>query len=92
MGDMLVDGAATTGRADAGGFGWRVGVSVATVFGFAIFLMLYFAFWAGSYTATQSIVLVLVAVLAFVGVNGATWASWGARPPTLPEVPRGAGQ
>ncbi|HZY71099.1 MAG TPA: hypothetical protein VFF67_09020 [Thermoplasmata archaeon] len=80
-----------TSQVDRGGFGWRIGVSVATAFGFVIFLMLYFAFWSGSFSNIQSVVLVLVAMLAFVGINGAAWASWGARPPAVPDVPQRAG-
>jgi hypothetical protein len=63
----------------ATGMGWRISVSVAAVFAWLIFLLLYFAFWAGAYSAGQSAVIVVVSLLAFVGVNAVAWASWGAR-------------
>jgi hypothetical protein len=59
--------------------GPRVAVSIASVFGLAIFLLLYFAFWTGSFSWLQSLVVVVVAILAFIGINGAAWASWGVR-------------
>ncbi len=61
------------------GFGWRVGVSVATVFGLLSFVLLYFGFWAHLFTGFQTAVVLLVSVLVFIGINGATWAGWGAR-------------
>lgn len=59
--------------------GWRIAVSIISVFGFVAFLLLYFAFWAGSFSALQSVVVVLVAILFFMAANGAAWASWGMR-------------
>lgn len=61
------------------GFGWRISVSIASVFGWVIFVLLYFAFWANQFTGLQSAVLVLVSILVFIAVNGAAWAPWGAR-------------
>jgi hypothetical protein len=68
------------------GFGWRIAVSILSVFGLLSFLLLYFAFWADRFTGLQDAVLVLVALLVFVAANGAAWASFGARyarPPVL---------
>ena len=59
--------------------GWRVSVSVVTVFALASFLVLHFAFWSDRLTAVQNIALVIVALMAFIATNGATWASWGIR-------------
>ena len=59
--------------------GSRVAVSIISVFGLAIFLLLYFAFWTGSLSWVQSLVIVVVAILVFIAVNGASWASWGIR-------------
>jgi hypothetical protein len=59
--------------------GPRVAVSIISVFGLAIFLLLYFAFWTGSFSWVQSLVLVVVALLVFLAVNGAVWAAWGLR-------------
>jgi hypothetical protein len=66
-------------RRSVAGMGPRVAVSIISVFGLAIFLLLYFAFWTGSFSWVQSLVLVVVAVLVFIAVNGALWASWGVR-------------
>ena len=64
-------------RATSGG--WRISVSILSVFGLVIFLLVYFAFWASGFSGLQSAVIVLASVLAFVAVNGAAWAPWGAR-------------
>ena len=61
------------------GLEWRVPLSIVTFFGMLCFLLLYLALWAPSYTAVQSAVIVLVTILAFVGINGAAWASYGIR-------------
>jgi hypothetical protein len=61
------------------GFGWRIAVSILSVFGLVSFVLLYFAFWAGAFSASQSAVLVVVTILVFVAANGAAWASWGTR-------------
>ncbi len=61
------------------GMGWRVGVSIVSVFGLASFVLLYLAFWASSYNWIQNTVVVLVSGLIFVAANGAAWASWGMR-------------
>jgi heme/copper-type cytochrome/quinol oxidase subunit 4 len=59
------------------GLGWRVTVSIITVFGLAISLILWLFFYASGYNAYQNIAVVIVMILAFVGIMGATWASWG---------------
>jgi protein-S-isoprenylcysteine O-methyltransferase Ste14 len=59
------------------GMGWRVGVSIATFFGSMIAVILWLFFYAGSFSVYQNIALVVVIVLAFIGVMGAVWASWG---------------
>lgn len=67
------------------GMGWRVAVSIVSMFGLVSFVLLYFGFWASSFNFLQNIVVVLVAILVFIAANGAAWASWGirraARPP-----------
>ncbi len=73
-------------RQSNSGFGWRVGVSVVSVFGWLIFILLYFAFWANDFTGLQSAVVVIVSILAFIAMNGAAWASWGARFAGAPKV------
>lgn len=59
------------------GMGWRVGVTIATFFGSMIAVILWLFFYAGSFSVYQNIALVVVILLAFIGVMGATWASWG---------------
>lgn len=59
------------------GMGWRVAVSIVTVFGLASFLLLFAAFWAGPFTIFQVVAVCLVAALVFIAINGAAWASWG---------------
>lgn len=85
---MAVPGTPTTTpfptrRATTGG--WRISVSILSVFGLVIFLLVYFAFWASGFSGLQSAVIVLASILAFVAVNGAAWAPWGAR---FAEAPR----
>jgi len=61
------------------GFGWRVAVSLVSVFGLTLVFLIYFAFWNNSFSTLQTAVLVVVAILAFIATNGAAWASWGVR-------------
>ncbi len=77
---------AITGPRPSTGMGWRVAVSVVSVFGLVSFLLLYAAFWAAPYSLLQSIVVVIVALLVFVAANGAAWASWGMRHVPVPPV------
>lgn len=67
-------------------FGWRVGVSVVSVFGLIVFALLLLAFWAGTFTAFQTAAILTAAGLVFVAVNGGSWASW--RASRLAPVPR----
>ena len=59
------------------GMGWRVGVSIVTFFGSMIAVILWLFFYATSFSVYQNIALVVVILLAFIAVMGATWASWG---------------
>ena len=61
------------------GFGWRVGTSIITFFGLISFVLVYLAFWANQFSGLQSAVVIIVSLLVFIGLNGAAWASWGAR-------------
>ena len=61
------------------GMGWRVGVSIVTFFGAIITVILWLFFYAGGYNAYQNIAVVVVILLAFIAIMGATWASWGMR-------------
>ena len=59
------------------GLGWRIGVSIATFFDSMIAVILWLFFYAESFSVYQNIALVVVILLAFIGIMGATWASWG---------------
>ena len=61
-----------------------MGVSIVSVFALVSFFLLYLAFWAGLFTGFQSVAVLLVAVLIFIAVNGAAWASWGTRYAKIP--------
>lgn len=64
-------------RGWAEGMGWRVGVSIVTFFGSMIAVILWLFFYATSFSVYQNIALVVVILLGFIAVMGATWASWG---------------
>ena len=66
-----------TNPVESSGMGWRVTVSVLTVFGFLIADVLWIFFYAGNFTFYQNLAVMTVSVLAFIAVMGATWASWG---------------
>ncbi len=59
------------------GMGWRVGVSIVTFFGAMIALIVWLFFYAGSFSVYQNIAVIVIVLLAFIAVMGATWASWG---------------
>lgn len=59
------------------GMGWRVSVSIVTFFGSVIAAILWLVFYAGRFNVYQNIAVVIVILLAFIAVMGATWASWG---------------
>jgi len=67
----------STARERSEGMGWRVGVSIVTFFGAMIAVILWLFFYAGSFSVYQNLAVVVVILLAFVAVMGATWASWG---------------
>jgi hypothetical protein len=67
----------TADQTRSDGMAWRVGVSIVTFFGALIAVILWLFFYAGGYNAYQNIAVIIVIILAFVAVMGATWASWG---------------
>lgn len=68
-----------TVRERSEGMGWRVSMSIVTFFGATIAVILWLFFFAGGFSIYQNIAVVAVISLTFVGVMGATWASWGIR-------------
>jgi hypothetical protein len=76
---MSMDNDVATGRRRSEGMGWRIGISIVTFFGAMISVIIWLFFYAGSFTAYQNLAVVVVILLAFIAVMGATWASWGMR-------------
>ncbi len=54
-----------------------MGVSIIAFFGLIIAAILWLFFFASNYNAYQNIAILIVIILVFVAVMGATWASWG---------------
>jgi hypothetical protein len=61
------------------GFAWRVGLSIAVVFGWLAFLIIWLFFYAAEFDVFQNIAIFLVSVLVGVGILAAAWATWGIR-------------
>lgn len=61
------------------GMGSRIAVSILTFFGSIIGIIVWLSFYAQNFNAYQNIAIVVVILLGFIAVMGATWASWGIR-------------
>jgi hypothetical protein len=61
------------------GFAWRVGLSIAVVFGWLAFLLIWLFFFADEYDLFQNIAIFLVSVIVGIGILAAAWATWGIR-------------
>ncbi len=61
------------------GFAWRVGMSIAVVFGWLVFLIIWLFFYANKYDVFQNIAIFLASVLVGLGILAAGWATWGIR-------------
>jgi hypothetical protein len=59
------------------GMGWRISVSILTLFGLMGFIVVWLFFFAGSFMIYQNIAVLLLVVFAFIGLNAAAWAPWG---------------
>lgn len=59
------------------GLGSRIAVSILTFFGSLIGIILWLFFYAGTFNVYQNVAVVVVILLGFIAVMGATWASWG---------------
>jgi hypothetical protein len=62
---------------DTPGFGWRIGISILVVFGWAVFLLLWLLFYASGFNIYQNLAILLVSVLVGIAVLAASWVSWG---------------
>ena len=69
----------TFGEGPARELRWRVIGSILGGTGWLIFVLLFIAFVPTGFTLFQSIVVVLVSILALGAILGAMWASWGMR-------------
>ena len=59
------------------GVGSRIAVTILTFFGSIIGIILWLFFYAGNFNVYQNIAIIVVILLGFMAVMGATWASWG---------------
>ena len=59
------------------GIGSRVTISILAFFGSLMDVILWLFFYADKFSVYQNIAVVVVILLGFVAVLGATWASWG---------------
>jgi VIT1/CCC1 family predicted Fe2+/Mn2+ transporter len=59
------------------GMGGRVAATILTFFGSIIGIILWLFYYAGNFNVYQNIAIVVVILLSFMAVMGATWASWG---------------
>lgn len=57
----------------------RIALSALSAYGLAGFALVYFTFWSPPDFGATTAIVVLVAFLAFVGLNAAAWASWEIR-------------
>lgn len=62
-----------------GGMGWRIGVTILTFFASIIGIIVWLFFYANNFSVYQNIAVVVVILLSFIAIMGATWASWGMR-------------
>jgi hypothetical protein len=59
------------------GMGWRIAATILTFFGAVIGIILWLFFYAENFNVYQNIAIVVVILIGFVAVVGASWASWG---------------
>ena len=59
------------------GLSWRVTLSIVTFFASIAAIILWLFFFAENFNVYQNIVAVVMVILGFVAVMGATWAAWG---------------
>jgi uncharacterized membrane protein YeiH len=59
------------------GMGWSVVLSIATFFASIAAIIVWLFFYAENFNVYQNIVIVVVIILGFVALMGATWAAWG---------------
>lgn len=57
----------------ARGIVWRIAVSIILIFGLLIFIIVWLLFFADGLSLSQNIAIVLIALLAFFGLQAAVW-------------------
>ncbi len=65
------------------GMGWRIALSIILFFGLIAFIIVWLFFFADGFSASQNLAILLLALLAFFGLQAAVWATmwmrWGRR-------------
>ena len=61
------------------GVGWRVSLSIVVAVGWLVFLIVWLAFFAGTYSWEKNLAIVLLSILILAGILGIPWAIWGLR-------------
>ena len=64
---------------ETSGFGWRVGLSILVVFGWAIFAVIWLLYYGSNLSVYQNVAAILAALLVGVAILAASWAPWGMR-------------
>ncbi|MBI0584554.1 MAG: hypothetical protein ISF22_10065 [Methanomassiliicoccus sp.] len=62
---------------------WRAMLSIAAVFGWLIFIVLWLFFWTSGLGFAQNLAVFLVSLLVLVTVLLLTWVSWGLKYPQM---------
>ena len=67
----------------ARGLGWRIVLSIVLFFGLIAFIIVWLFFFADVFSLSQNVAIVLIAFLAFFGLQAAVWVTmwlrWGRR-------------
>ena len=71
---------------------WRVVLSIITVFGWLVFLVLWLFFLVSSFSIAQNIAIFVLSLLVLAAILSVTWVTWGLRYPSAYVPPPGYGQ
>jgi len=61
------------------GMGWRISLSILSVFVWAAFIIIWLFFLASDYSIWENLGIFLLSLVVFVGVNAAAWVPFGMR-------------
>ena len=59
------------------GMASRVALSIIVFFGWLIFIIIWFVFYASAYSLLENIAVIVVAFLVGIAVLAVSWATWG---------------